>query len=373
MPTKAPRRREAVKTKSITRNLREQITSGHLLPGGRLPTRENLEQFYGASRLTVQRALDQLVQDGFVYVQGRQATFVADAPPHLHRVALVFPAHVHQSEWNGFWTALSREAANLEREEGAQIPHFYGVDGHTDAEDYGRLEREVEAQRLRGIIFAVLPAHLQLSGVLDSPIARVATMRSGNVPNVPAVALDNNSLIAQALEYLRDLGRRRIAVLADPVWLQKHRATLESSLAAHGLESRPYWIQGVSPEARDAARGCAHLLAHSRALEAFDGFFIADDNLLEPALGGLLMAGTKVPGDVAIVAHGNFPSPRPSLVPLQRVGFSAAKVLRACLQSIDEQTTHLEARHQQRREGIESPEAMPVPDFVIEAELESAA
>ena len=85
-------RRESVKKQTVMRDLRAQITSGQLSPGGRLPTRFELERHYGASRLTVQRALDQLVRDGFVYVQGRQATYVSKTPPHLHRVALAFPS-----------------------------------------------------------------------------------------------------------------------------------------------------------------------------------------------------------------------------------------------------------------------------------------
>ena len=163
-----------------------------------------------------------------------------------------------------------------------------------------------------------------------------------------------------------------MAVLADPVWLQKHRAHLESSLAARGLQSRPYWMQGVAPEAREAARGCTHLLGHSRALEAFDGFFVADDNLLEPALGGLLMAGTRVPAEVAIVAHGNFPSPRPAMVPLQRVGFSAEKVLRACLGSIDEQAETLARNHRAGHDGTPRDET-EARDLWIEAELEKSS
>ncbi len=348
--TTPPRRRESVKNQTVMRDLRAQITGGTLLPGGRLPTRFELEQHYGASRLTVQRALDQLVRDGFVYVQGRQATYVSKTPPHLHRVALAFPKHTHQTdEWKGFWTALSRAARELEAEsadEGGalQIPFYYGVDGHADAEDYGRLAREIEGKRLAGVIFPDEPLALQSSPLVAPDVARVALMGGGEVAgvaaNVATVTLNNASLIDKSLEFLRARGRRKVAVLADPRWLDMHGETLWRSLDKHGLESHPYWMQGVPTLARQAASNCAHLLAHSRAVEPFDGLFVADDNLVEPALAGLLASGTRVPGDVEIVTHANFPSPHPSFVPLQRVGFSAHEVLRACLKSLEWQASN---------------------------------
>ena len=365
MPKAIPQtvRRESVKNQTVMRDLRAQITSGHLLPGGRLPTRFELERHYGASRLTVQRALDQLVRDGFVYVQGRQATYVSKTPPHLHRVALAFPNHLHQSdEWKGFWTALSQAARQLEAESAArggalQIPFYYGVDGHTDAEDYGRLAREVEGRRLAGIIFSHTPTALQGSPLLAPDVARVATMPGGEVAGVAAVSLDNASLIDKALEFLRARGRHRVAVLADPGWLHENGEILQQSLDSHGLQSRPYWIQGVPTLARQAASNCAHLLAHSRAVEPFDGLFVADDNLVEPALAGLLASGTRVPGDVEIVTHANFPSPQPSFVPLQRVGFSAHEILRACLQSLEWQAA---------QNNVDS-----APNLLIDAQLEA--
>ena len=363
----APRRRESVKNQTVMRDLRAQITSGQLLPGGRLPTRFELERHYGASRLTVQRALDQLVRDGFVYVQGRQATYVSKTPPHLHRLALAFPKHSHDTdEWKGLWTALSQAAHDLEAESRAaggalQIPFYYGLDGHTDAEDYGRLAREIEGQKLAGVIFPGEPIALQNSPLSAPDVARVALMGGGEITGAAAgvatVTLNNASLIDKSLEFLRARGRRKVAVLADPVWLDKHGETLRQSLDSHGLQSRPYWIQGVPTLARQAASNCVHLLAHSRAVEPFDGLFVADDNLVEPALAGLLASGTRVPGDVEIVTHANFPSPQPSFMPLQRVGFSAHEILRACLQSLEWQAANDKAES--------------APNLLIDARLEA--
>jgi hypothetical protein len=81
-----------------------------------------------------------------------------------------------------------------------------------------------------------------------------------------------------------------------------------------------------------------------------DGLIIADDNFVEAASGGLIRAGVRVPEDVEVVAHCNFPWPTPSVLPVKRLGFSARQVLRECINSVDAQ---------RRGEAIKPPIAIP--------------
>src|SRR5690242_16268161 len=83
---------DLTKHRLILNQMRDQILSGHLKPGERLPTRRQIEQQFAAGPVTVQRALDRLARDGFVVAQGRRGTFVAQRPPHLSQYALVFPS-----------------------------------------------------------------------------------------------------------------------------------------------------------------------------------------------------------------------------------------------------------------------------------------
>ena len=77
--------RPADRTRLIVQTLRNQIVEGELPPGGRLPTREEVERRFGAGASTVQKALEQLRRDGFVEVNGKQGTYVVPNPPHLTR------------------------------------------------------------------------------------------------------------------------------------------------------------------------------------------------------------------------------------------------------------------------------------------------
>src|SRR6185295_6183072 len=80
-----------------------------------------------------------------------------------------------------------------------------------------------------------------------------------------------------------------------------------------------------------------HLLMHRNDTKCPDGLVIWDDNLVEHALIGLIAAGVRVPDDVAVVAHCNFPWPPPSVLPVTRLGYSIRQALRTCLDVLDRQ------------------------------------
>ena len=122
------RTRPPVKQDAIVEHLRQRIVRGELAPGARLPTRAAIERRFKASPVTVQRALERLVDDGFVNVAGPAGTFVAEFPPHLHRYALVFPAKRHSPHWTRFWTLLVQEAATFSLRLPTPIELYTGVE-----------------------------------------------------------------------------------------------------------------------------------------------------------------------------------------------------------------------------------------------------
>src|ERR1019366_5891260 len=79
------------KHNEIAQALRQQIISGALPPGGKLPTREEMELIFKASQPTLQKAMETLKRDRFVEIRGRRGTYVAQHPPHLCRYAIAFP------------------------------------------------------------------------------------------------------------------------------------------------------------------------------------------------------------------------------------------------------------------------------------------
>jgi GntR family transcriptional regulator len=62
----------------IQEDIYEQIRSGSLLPGSRVPSELDLVSRFGVSRMTARRALDDLVGRGVLFRQQGKGTFVAE-------------------------------------------------------------------------------------------------------------------------------------------------------------------------------------------------------------------------------------------------------------------------------------------------------
>jgi hypothetical protein len=350
--------RPPVKQTEIIAGLRAQILRGVLQTGTQLPTRAAIEKRFHASRATVQRALDALAQDGFVYARGRTGTFVAENPPHLTRYGVVFhrrPAPT--GEWSRFWTAIRNEVLALEGINGRRFPIYYGPEAPAD-ESYRELCEDVARSRLAGIFFASRPDYLAGAPALEQPgLPRVAVMgrplvlpasaetrskKGGRrtpeerVLPVAAVDVDTRSFIDKALDYFAARRRRRVAVVLASQG-REYREYLVAALARRGLRTEPYWLQTVYHGMPEAARNCVHLLMRAGQGTHPDGLLITDDNLIENATAGLIAAGARVPDGVEVVVHCNFPWRGENVLPLRRLGYDVRSLIRICIERIDQQ------------------------------------
>lgn len=331
--------REVEKYLWIANELRYQIASGQLPPGSQLPQREELEETFKVSKVTLQRAMNLLIDDGFVDATRRKGSFVSENPPHLNRYVLVFQKKpVGDQGWLRFWTALTNEANRLEEAGICRFVTYYGVDGETDSEDYRRLERDVREHRLAGVIY-VAAAHVD---VPELPILREfnlprVTVKAKPHPDWPAVVIETDSFIRRALDYLASRGRKRIAFITPPRIAEEHFDFLQEQTVQRGMSTEIFWLQGINLATPALARNCVHLLMHSGQSSRPDGLIIADDNLVEHATSGLVAAGVRVPSDIEVVAHANFPWVTTSIVSARRLGCDVPAIIRYALDCMQRQ------------------------------------
>lgn len=324
--------------RQIADRLRRMVVSGELRPGAQLPIRTRIEQEFGASPATVQHAFDLLRHDGFIHVNGRQGTYVVEHPPHLYHFALVFNQHVSGHTANRLFQCLLSEAALYDGSRGdpRRISTHFGVEDHVDNLQMRHLRSAVRNHCLAGLIFPENPF-----------TTRLASSFLGTAPGLPRVALigdPTDSLAAvtfapfagRALDYLAKQGCQRIAVLSN-LFDVTSVERFASDIRQHGMTTRPYWIQSVELPAAAAARRLVNLLFHRGQDERPDGFLITDDNLVEHAMGGLIDAGMRVPQDVQVVTHCNFPEAAPKVLPVKRLGYHIHDVMAAFLELLAEQ------------------------------------
>ena len=61
----------------LARNLRDHIESGGIIPGNALPSERDLSEMAGLSRVTVRKAIEQLIEEGVLFRKQGSGTFVA--------------------------------------------------------------------------------------------------------------------------------------------------------------------------------------------------------------------------------------------------------------------------------------------------------
>ena len=328
--------RKIVRQKAIVERLRSQIVQSRLLPGSRLPTRNELEGKFRASLMTVQRALAFLESEGFVCSRGRNGTFVSEYPPHLWRYSLIFPHHpTNERHWVRFWTALSNEAGRIQHTSRRRFDLCYDMDNPFKSDDYAKLESAIYNQRTAGIIFPVTPSRFVGTPVLDTPdLPRVGVM-DRPFHGVPAIALDSQAFIDRALDYFKSQGRRRIAALMVPGQSGHFMDYFREAVARRDMEHRPWWLQVGYQQAAEWCANSVQLLLQGSANDRPDALMVTDDNLIEHASRGVIASGLRTPDDLDLVGHCNFPWPSASVLPLKRLGFDANEVLQRCIESID--------------------------------------
>ena len=322
----------------VVEQLRQSILDGTYAAGGKLPNQSELANHFKVSGFTVHRALNQLGREGFIRKRPRLGTHVVDTPPHLVNLALVF-AHDPSSKkegFNKFYQALENAAITYQYSTERNIFRFHGINVHTDSQDRQRLLDCLASHQLAGIIFAFPPFNLEGSPILDMPgVPRVAFESKQMYPHVPSVTTDGHSFIDRALDHLATRKRKRIAMLLVP-GLEDNDPYLNAALAKRGLESPPHWRLILSQGAPEGARNCVRLLMHDRLEARPDGLIIFDDNLVEEAQAGLIASGVKVPEDIDVVEHCNFPCAK-SVLATRRLGFDSTKILNLCIDLIDRQ------------------------------------
>jgi DNA-binding LacI/PurR family transcriptional regulator len=335
------RTRPPVKQTNLDRELRAQILSGELEPGQRLPTRFEMLRRFAVSKTTVQSAVDRLQADGFVVARGRRGTFVADQPPHLTRYALVFASRPGSTNWGGLSRSLVEAATAIEQASQRKLPCFFDVTGRPDVEDHQRLIYEMNAHQLAGIIFAATPASLAGTPVLDQPgVPRVGIMAPVHTAPIDAVEMNRSGLyFERAFEHLLGQGRRRVATLFKswPFREYAFQDQLLESLKRHKLDARPAWQQFVDVFDPRAAGNVVQLMFQAGTQDRPNGLIVTDDTMVDSVIAGLMAAGVRVPEDVLVIAHCNFPHSVRTPLPFVRLGFDSHQILEACVASIDRQ------------------------------------
>jgi len=285
--------------------LRKEIQSGRLKKGDRLPSEAELVRTFGASRITVGRAVRDLQVAGLVERRAGSGTFVRN-PHTAHGLSfgLLIPdlgeTEIFEPICQGMMASpLAREHALV----------WGSPSGDSKEERAWQLCRQYIDRGLSGVFFAPL----ELSSTKDDMNERIArALDEARIPIVlldrtvvpypgrghhDLVGIDNRRAGYVITEHLLRLGSRRIAFMA----MRNAAATVDAREAGY-REALYAWQAPVERslvhrlEPSDSAEVRAVMEAH-----AVDAIVCANDRTASRLMPTLLRLGYNVPGDVRIV------------------------------------------------------------------------
>lgn len=274
-----------------------------------LPTEMALAERLSVSRVTVRKALRQLVDDGVVHRTRGRGTFVtaegvaksklkqelaAAGGGRTFSVGVALPLMRE-----GYFQRLADACERGLEAEGVKVVFLKSYDGETF------LERVLELYRQGMDGFILNSNDVGVPGRLRRAAPELRTVFVNELStDGDSVASDDRDGAAQVVRYLISLGHRRIAHLHGPLNTATGQLRLEGyrqAMREGGLEDRARVANGMYDH-DSAKRATRELLAQGPAPEAV---FCANDNVAQGAYAALAEAGLRVPGDVSLVGYGN--------------------------------------------------------------------
>ena len=297
----------APKYQQVYSALRRDIQSGRLAKGDRLPSEADLVRLFGASRITVGRAVRDLQAAGLVERRAGAGTFVKvpQASGGLS-FGLLIPDLGETEIFEPICQGMM--ASPLAEEHALVWGSRSGPDGSRE-DNAWRLCRQYIDRRVSGVFFAPLemtPAkdrvNEQIARALDA--ARIpVVLLDRTVEAYPQrghhdlVGIDNRRAGYVITEHLLQLGARRLAFVAPPhaaATVDARAAGYREALYAAGAPVDPALVQRIDPE--DTAAVTA-LIESQRP----DGIVCANDRTAARLMRTLLSLGYKVPDDIRLV------------------------------------------------------------------------
>lgn len=328
---------------AIIQDLRRRIVTGEYAPGAQIPLRQKLLEMYGASKGTVQQAVNHLLKEGFLEGRGSKGMFVPTCPPHRFQIGITFPAvkSDRNVRWDSFWQALEEAAATFHAADPRYtFKIYYGMGIDQDEAAKRELLDDLHGDRLAGLlvlehgrIFTLMRQELLKIPVVIFVEAEAATPAQ---PRPVELSHDYVQMFLMAVNHLRSRGRKRIAVVMQAELPADRLPKFRKILREAGAVTRPEWMQGIClcqesiPWTANVVKG----LFSANLKEKPDGLIIVNENLSETAMRALAEL-ELIPGhDVDVVSHGNFPTAGNPPKGVFRVGFDAREGLATAIRLI---------------------------------------
>ncbi|MDA3963601.1 MAG: winged helix-turn-helix domain-containing protein [Planctomycetota bacterium] len=324
------------KRDEVSDALRAKIRNGSYPPGERLPTVREVAAEFNTSVLTVHRALQELVEDGFIVTDGRRGTRVVEHPPHLCRYGLIVGEDPRKDgSYRTANLAASTLAASAWDQPNSTVVVYRASNTHPEPLEHQRLINDLTSGRLAGLILHACPAVGSWLRPRELTIPVVGMPPDKRPPHWGGLHFIHVHFLDRAIDELAKTSIKRFAVLQDAAAAGiTHAEGVLKRAAAKGLDCRPERILCAPVNNPQWVLNVVTALMQGPADDRPEALVIGDDNLLPAASAALDTLGFA-PDQCALYSMANFPYRTPSSRAVVRIGWDHEEFLRRAVALID--------------------------------------
>ena len=311
----------------IARHIEQRIIDGELENGERLHTTQELARRYRVTPVTIQKSLEQLVKKDLLERVPRRGTFVKSAQT-ANTIGLVFGDNPFRTQ-SSYYSRLIDLFIAIGEKEGINLKSYVNLQENLDnSRLVFDLKDDIAAGKLKGLI--TIKRSPELSDWLES---------QDDIFWLDTPELDHHHATYTGMKYLRDHGFKKIKVVS----MYPRELLYDNFIAGFNDEvngCRDAYGKNMPEDTVVRWGGCeedgyreAKKLFSDPSLRP-DAIFINHDIVTKGAILALMELGLKIPGDVALLSHGNTGCSILSPVPLTTIVFDPEIAVKKCCEAI---------------------------------------
>ena len=304
----------------VKERILEDIRSRRLLPGAKLPSERGLCQEYGVSRITVRRAIRDLVVEGVLNSIPGKGTYVRDSTRSRRTTGCIaFVRCTRGSKPSSVTSDVFYPAILSGLEESVSSEGYHCV-VHTVDETRPDMQRlRAIAEKVDGIACAELRSPQLLGELRRLGLPLVLVSPSVSPPDVDVVEIDNVGGAEQGVRWLLQLGHRRIGFIRgspDSRPGREREAGYRRAVQEAGVRTDEALIAGTGWRYEDGYKAMLELLKNAAPLTAV---FAASDLLALGAYQAIRESNMVVGRDVSVLGFDNIDIAAQSIPPLSTI------------------------------------------------------
>lgn len=342
----------------LMETLREQILSGKIKPGEKLPSENELTESYGLSRHTVRKALAILSNEGYITAEHGKGTFCSERMLHRRNSKNIAVIITYISDYifprliQGMDTVLTKEGYSI-------ILKSTGNSRQKEAqclEDI--LTKDVDGLIIEPSKSQILCRNMNLYERLDEYQIPYVFIQ-GSYPQMkqkPTILMDDAKGCYLITKYLIDLGHRHIVGIFkadDSQGAERHRGYAKA-LQEAGLPYLPEQVIWFHTEDRKVKPSVMVRMMVQQGI-SMDAVVCYNDQTALEVMKALNAVGKKVPEDISVTGYDNSVISQSGPVGLTTIAHPQEKLGEMAAELLLEQI-HGVSEHESRVQRLIEPE-----------------